>query len=156
MTIEEHLESYAEYHRNPKNKVTHYIGIPMIIYGLFNMLYMAALPGQPHANLAAVLGIGSIIFYFTLNAKVAVGMIVLTAPFYLLAAFTPHWGYGLAAFLLGWVIQFIGHYYEGKSPAFFTNVLQLLIGPLWIGSHLMIKAGLWTPRTPKPVAAAEG
>lgn len=36
-------------------------------------------------------------------------------------------------FVLGWVLQFIGHFrYEKKSPAFLSNIRHLLIGPLWI------------------------
>ena len=39
----------------------------------------------------------------------------------------------VALFVLGWVLQFVGHYvYEKKSPAFFRNVTHLLVGPLWI------------------------
>jgi uncharacterized membrane protein YGL010W len=39
----------------------------------------------------------------------------------------------LALFVLGWVLQFVGHYvYEKKSPAFFRNFTHLLVGPLWI------------------------
>ena len=38
-----------------------------------------------------------------------------------------------AGFIVGWILQFVGHIvYEKKSPAFFTNVRQLLVGPLWI------------------------
>ena len=154
MTIEEHLDSYQEYHRNPKNKVCHYFGIPLIVYGLFNMLYQASFAGA-HVNAALVLGVGAVLFYLTLSLRLALGMVVLTAPFYLLAAVTPHWGVGLGAFVVGWAIQFVGHYYEGKSPAFFTNALQLLIGPLWIASHVMLKLGLWSPRSQATSAAAE-
>jgi uncharacterized membrane protein YGL010W len=43
------------------------------------------------------------------------------------------WG----VFVLGWVLQFVGHgHYEKKSPAFFKNLTHLLIGPLWVFSKL--------------------
>ena len=39
----------------------------------------------------------------------------------------------LAVFVGAWVLQFIGHYaYEHRSPAFFRNLIHLLVGPLWV------------------------
>jgi uncharacterized membrane protein YGL010W len=35
------------------------------------------------------------------------------------------------------IFQFVGHNYEGKAPAFLTNLLHLLVGPLWVASHLV-------------------
>ncbi len=40
------------------------------------------------------------------------------------------WGIGL--FVLGWAIQFLGHYYEGKKPAFVDDLVGLLVGPLFL------------------------
>lgn len=35
--------------------------------------------------------------------------------------------------IVGWVIQLVGHYFfEKKKPAFFSNITQIFIGPLWI------------------------
>src|SRR3546814_9523920 len=31
-------------------------------------------------------------------------------------------GSGLGMFVLGWVIQFVGHYYEGRKPAFVDDL----------------------------------
>ncbi len=33
----------------------------------------------------------------------------------------------------GWAIQFLGHYFEGKKPAFGSNPINLVLGPLWVG-----------------------
>jgi hypothetical protein len=52
------------------------------------------------------------------------------------------WPVAVGAFVVGWVFQFVGHGYEGKKPAFFTNLVHLLVGPLWIVSLAM-------PRTSK-------
>jgi len=60
------------------------------------------------------------------------GMIVV----YFIAAYLM-WPYAIGAFVVGWIFQFIGHAYEGKSPAFLTNLLHLLVGPLWVASHLV-------------------
>ncbi len=42
------------------------------------------------------------------------------------------WRWGLGLFVVGWILQFIGHAVEGNSPAFFSNPLQLLVGPIFI------------------------
>lgn len=39
------------------------------------------------------------------------------------------WATGL--FVLGWILQIVGHFFEGKPPAFFSNPIYLLIGPFW-------------------------
>jgi len=43
-----------------------------------------------------------------------------------------NWKIGLALFVLGWILQFIGHAFEGKPPAFLSNPKYLIIGPLWL------------------------
>jgi uncharacterized membrane protein YGL010W len=41
------------------------------------------------------------------------------------------WPVALALFVLGWVLQFIGHAVEGKQPAFFSDWRFLLAGVKW-------------------------
>lgn len=41
------------------------------------------------------------------------------------------WKLSLALFVLGWVIQFIGHAFEGKPPEFFKDWRFLLVGLRW-------------------------
>ena len=44
----------------------------------------------------------------------------------------------LAAFVAGWIFQGIGHArYEKKSPAFFKNLLHLLVGPIFLWNELL-------------------
>jgi len=42
------------------------------------------------------------------------------------------WRWALALFVLGWILQFLGHIFEGKPPVFLKNPSALLIGPLWV------------------------
>jgi uncharacterized membrane protein YGL010W len=145
MTVEQHFAAYQAYHQNPRNKTTHYLGIPLIVYAILNLLFQVPLPGWPYFNLALVLFVVVSVFYLSLNVRLALGMGLLTLPLYVLAIWTPWW-VGLAAFVVGWILQLIGHQVEGKKPAFLTNFVHLFIGPLWIASHLMEKLGLWRPR----------
>ena len=41
------------------------------------------------------------------------------------------WRYGLALFVIGWIFQFVGHYYEKKPPEFLTDWRFLFVGLRW-------------------------
>ena len=38
----------------------------------------------------------------------------------------------IGVFVVAWIAQFIGNKIEGKKPSFFTDVVYLLIGPIWV------------------------
>jgi uncharacterized membrane protein YGL010W len=42
-----------------------------------------------------------------------------------------NWQIAAAMFVVGWILQFIGHAFEGNKPSFFSSPMFLLIGPLW-------------------------
>ena len=44
--------------------------------------------------------------------------------------------------MLGWVIQFVGHQYEGMKPAFTDDIMGLVIGPLFIMTEVFFVLGL--------------
>ena len=63
----------------------------------------------------------------------------LALALFVVSTFVAHlWILAAALFVGGWVLQFVGHAYEGKKPAFLTNLTHLLIGPLWI-AHLAVQ-----------------
>src|SRR5437870_10746508 len=41
------------------------------------------------------------------------------------------WLYAGVLFLVGWVLQFVGHVFEGKSPEFFHDWRFLFVGVRW-------------------------
>lgn len=41
------------------------------------------------------------------------------------------WIAALALFILGWILQFVGHYYEGKPPEFLKDYRFLFVGLRW-------------------------
>jgi uncharacterized membrane protein YGL010W len=41
------------------------------------------------------------------------------------------WWPALAVFIVGWVLQFIGHYVEGEPPEFFKDWRFLFVGLRW-------------------------
>jgi uncharacterized membrane protein YGL010W len=51
-----------------------------------------------------------------------------------------HWRLGLALFIGGWILLFLGHRIEGNKPAFFQGPVYFLVGPIWVLKE--IKEGL--------------
>ncbi|TDQ39897.1 uncharacterized protein DUF962 [Thiopseudomonas denitrificans] len=82
------------------------------------------------------------VYYLLLDLRYGVLMAVTLAVTLWLAAqaaqlSTSGWlGWGLALFVIGWVIQFIGHHYEGRKPAFLDDIMGLAIGPLFVAAEL--------------------
>jgi len=59
---------------------------------------------------------------------------------------TSQWlGWGLGFFVVGWIIQFVGHYYEGKKPAFADDLVGLLIGPMFVTAEALFAMGMARP-----------
>ena len=90
------LANYKAKHQHPLNRLTHSIGIPLIVISL------------P-------------LFFF-------------------------NWRWALAMWVAGWILQFLGHAIEGNKPAYFTNPVYLLIGPLWVLRRAGSAVGLIKPK----------
>ena len=41
------------------------------------------------------------------------------------------WRFALGLFVVGWVLQFIGHWFEGKPPEFMKDYRFLFVGMRW-------------------------
>jgi len=60
------------------------------------------------------------------------------------AAGTGAWlAWGLGSFAVGWVIQFVGHYYEGRKPAFVDDLVGLFVAPMFVLLEMLAPAGLF-------------
>lgn len=149
-TLNDQLSQYADYHRDPRNILTHFIGVPMILLAVVMLLSRPAwlalggLPLSP-AVIAAVLACS---YYVLLDLRYGLAMGVVLAAMLAVAAplaqqATSVWlGWSLGIFVVGWVIQFIGHYYEGRKPAFMDDIVGLLIGPLFVMAEMGFGLGL--------------
>lgn len=130
------FEEYADCHRHPMNRLTHKIAIPVIVFHIIAMLdwvKLVELPGSGgyHLSLGHVAYLLSVLWYLTLSVKLGVVMAVLYALCFPLALITPR-AVVLGLAVVGWLIQLAGHVvWEKRSPAFLTNLLQALIGPLF-------------------------
>lgn len=54
---------------------------------------------------------------------------VLMIPFCFFVSYL--WIVALSLFIIGWVLQFIGHHYEGKPPEFMKDWRFLFVGLRW-------------------------
>jgi len=148
-TLIDHLSGYADYHRDPRNIQTHFIGVPMIMLAVTVLLSrpMWLLGGVP-VSLALLAALAACIFYFRLDGRYGVAMALVLAAMlavgqWLAAQSTALWlGAGLGLFIVGWVIQFVGHYYEGRKPAFADDLVGLIVGPLFVAAELGFLMGL--------------
>lgn len=52
----------------------------------------------------------------------------------------PLWIYALVLFVLGWVLQFVGHWFEKKPPEFFKDPRFLFVGLRWWFAKIRGKA----------------
>ena len=67
--------------------------------------------------------------------------IVLSIAVFLASIFVHRlWPYALGLFLLGWILQFIGHAFEGKPPEFFHDWRFLFVGVRWWWAKIHGKA----------------
>jgi len=127
MTKAELFTEYASYHADRRNRVCHAIGIPLILLGLMGLLHLVVLGP---IDLAIVAGVATLLYYASIDPRGAIISTVLFAIIYLIGVRLP-WQPALAAFVIGWVFQLIGHRFEGTKPKFLENLVYLLIGPLY-------------------------
>ena len=138
--LEQSLTQYAAYHRDRRNIATHFVGVPLIVFSIVLALATVAIPAGPIAvTLAAVVSIAACAYYLKLDLVLGILMaVVLFAMCAAASEMVARLGIGaslawaLAIFVVGWAIQFLGHRYEGVKPAFYDDVKQLLIGPLFV------------------------
>ncbi len=148
-TFSEQLSKYALYHRDARNILTHLLGIPLIVLAVLTLLSRPAVDvGGLVVTPALIVLILSCIYYIRLNVAYGLVMtILLLAGLQLSMLFaslsTAAWlGLGIGLFVVGWIIQFIGHAYEGKKPAFVDDIIGLVIGPLFIVVEVAFMLGL--------------
>ncbi|HEX7044452.1 MAG TPA: Mpo1-like protein [Burkholderiales bacterium] len=148
-TLTDHLAQYAAYHRDRRNIATHFVGIPMIVIAVIALLSRPAFLDVGIAVTPAVLVVlTASVFYLVLDMRFGIAMAVLNVLLLWLGSWvaaqtTAVWlTTGIALFVIGWIIQFIGHYYEGRKPAFLDDIVGLIIGPLFVVAEAAFGLGL--------------
>lgn len=143
--IEQHLTQYAAYHRDQRNIATHFVGVPIIVFSVVLALAQLSI-GPLHAGWIGIALAGG--YYLWLDRPIGLAMLIfllLCGVAASLISAQTGWavalGLALALFVTGWIIQFIGHRYEGVKPAFTDDVMGLAIGPLFVMAEVFFMAG---------------
>lgn len=151
--LEDWLTEYGVSHKNPTNKLIHWICVPSIVLSLVILLWSV-----PNVDFLANLGINwayivmmlAMMYYMFLSPALAVGMLLFFISISWLTEIIvestayPLWGIGLTIFSLAWIGQFYGHKIEGKKPSFLKDIQFLLIGPIWLLNFIYQKFGIKT------------
>jgi uncharacterized membrane protein YGL010W len=148
-TLTDQLANYAAYHRDRRNIATHFVGIPMIVLAVTILLARPALDlaGLP-VSVATVAALAAAIYWLTLDRRYGLVMAVLLAGCLavaqaLAAGPLATWAAaGIGLFVVGWIFQFVGHFWEGRKPAFVDDLTGLVIGPLFVVAEAGFLLGL--------------
>ena len=148
--IVEQLARYKSVHLNKKNIQTHFVGIPLIILGITLLMNTMVFKlesdnGSIHLTAAMVVYGLAACYYLFLHRALAFGMVVYLVINLAVAGYFAStaniFSIGIALFLIGWIIQFIGHYYEKAKPAFVDDLSQFAIGPLFLMAETYFALG---------------
>lgn len=146
----EQLAMYLAYHRNRRNQATHHVGVPLIVFSL--MIALTRVPifavGDFTVTAAAVVLIVLGLLYIAAVPLVGVLTVIFYGVVYGVAlkiagvAPVAAWSVVGSAFIGGWIIQFVGHAFEGRRPAFTANLLQIFMAPPFLIAEILFAGGL--------------
>lgn len=146
----EQAQFYAQYHQKAATFYTHLIGVPLIIFSLmifFGFLHLI-IPGVLDATLACILTFILWVYYVRLNWRLGLLLLPVLMLMLWLSSLISHVGPNqntlltfIILFVLGCLLQLIGHFIEGRKPAFMDNFRQALIAPMFLVAELCFMAG---------------
>jgi uncharacterized membrane protein YGL010W len=147
-TLEDQMSFYAAYHQDARNKATHFVGVPVIVFSLFIPLgwLRVDLGGFP---LSAALAATVVLLAYYLALDLALGLAMCAVFGGMLWAAEPlvqaPLATGLAWFLVlfagGWVLQLWGHVFEGRKPALVDNLFQIFVAPIFLAAEVFFALG---------------
>jgi uncharacterized membrane protein YGL010W len=147
-TLEDQMAFYAAYHQDGRNKASHFIGVPMIILSLFIPLaWLRVDVGGMPVTAAMVFAGVVLVYYFILDVPLALAMLVVNAGLiwagHQIAALGAAQGGAWFAVLFvgGWIIQLLGHVFEGRKPALADNLFQIFVAPIFLAAEIFFALG---------------
>ena len=143
------LALYASVHRDMRNRATHFVGIPIIVFSVLLVLTLWRFPiAGRDVSASLVVAVVAVLGWLALDAGIGIALaVIMLIAWYAAEALagvlgpSGTWGAFAALFIGGWIIQFLGHKYEGKRPALMDNIFQAFIGPMFLVAEVMIEAG---------------
>ena len=144
------LTGYALAHQHPLNIAVHFVGIPIIMLGVFIPLSWVGvdIPGMS-INLAHAATFGLFVFYFTLDRIFSVVFLLYALPIAMLATkigaepLAVSGTVAAATFFGGYIAQFVGHAVEKSTPVILKHPVQAnLAAPFFIVVEIFSIVGL--------------
>jgi uncharacterized membrane protein YGL010W len=142
------MASYGSYHRDRRNRLTHFVGVPLIIFAILVVMSLARLTaGGMDLTLADVFIFVALTYYLALDAVLAMALAVIIMPMLWLAhrlaaqGVTTAVAVFLGCFLVGWAIQLLGHRFEGNKPALLDNIFQIFAAPIFLAGEAAFALG---------------
>jgi uncharacterized membrane protein YGL010W len=149
----EQMAMYSAYHRDGRNKATHFVGVPAIAVSLLipmAMVRFASLDGYS-LTLATIFAVSVMIYWIVLDPPFGVVTAAIFVPGVWFADWLAQHGGATAwasfgiLFVGGWIIQLVGHAFEGRKPALVENLLQALIAPVFLVAEVAFAFGMRKP-----------
>lgn len=143
------MAMYTAYHRDPRNCATHFVGVPLIVLALLIAMSLVPFVGLGGVPITlATLFLGTVLLMYVVAVPV-MGVVATVVHIPLLwlahdiAMGEGHsvWLITAACFVGGWVIQFIGHVFEGRRPALFDNLIQVFMAPGFLVAEALFACG---------------
>jgi len=146
--IEEQMSFYAAYHQDARNKATHFIGVPLIMLSLFIPLAWIRLDvGGVTLTAAMVFAAVVMAYYFLLDVPLALAMLAVSAALVFIGqkiadlGTAQGWMWFGALFVGGWILQLVGHVFEGRKPALADNLFQIFVAPIFLAAEVFFALG---------------
>ena len=147
-SLEDQMSFYAAYHQDARNKATHFVGVPVIVLSLFIPLSWLRFEVGGLTLTAAMIFAGVVLaYYFMLDLALGLGMLAFNALLIWLAQIiaaqgaVQGWIWFGALFVGGWILQLVGHVFEGRKPALADNLFQIFVAPIFLCAEVFFKLG---------------
>lgn len=146
----EQLAMYSAYHRDKRNQMTHHVGVPMIVFSvmvLFSLVTVATFEIGVLTLAGLMITILLLMYLYSAPLVGMVAVLIYTALLYVaeiigaMGTSTALVTFGVL-FVVGWIIQFWGHAFEGRKPALFDNLLQIFMAPSFLIAEILFALGL--------------
>jgi len=145
-TLDQQMAVYAAYHRDRRNRLTHFVGVPAIVFAI--LVPMNWVPLGEGLTLAHVFVGAVLAYYFLLDVPLAIATAAVTVALFYAAklaaggGYAAGWWWSGAFFVGGWILQLVGHVFEGRKPALADNLFQIFIAPIFLVAELFFALGL--------------
>ncbi|PKU24575.1 DUF962 domain-containing protein [Telmatospirillum siberiense] len=147
-SLAKRMASYGRYHRDRRNRLTHFVGVPLIIFALLIAMSLARLTiGGMTLTAAEIFIAGALAYYLALDAALALALAAVILPMLWmadrLAARDGEMALIISAGLLlgGWAFQLLGHRIEGNRPALLDNIFQIFAAPIFLAGEAAFHLG---------------